>query len=339
LKFLTATVFAHLGVARAQCALAFMYFDREGVRRNPEQAAHWARKAAARGNTRAQLLLSNLKIAGFGTPKDFAGALALAQQAAQGKDPGALNSLAWFHMQGVGTAVDKERAFALYMEAAHAGDPASQCAVAYCLLEGSGTDRDVPAARDWCELAIRNGYRDEHCSKLLQRAHAELGTTPFDTAKPPAEVPERPWLVVQLDLFATALRYGFLGLDEHTYRLRQSRTYERAKNYNKAAEHARRVLAIAEDVESRTRLALSCSMLRQDADAVREYRKVAAEWDHPAIVLALAQAELRVGNVETARVLMERVQKSQLAHYLGSPIRDLQTEMAAASESSRRRPR
>jgi Sec-independent protein translocase protein TatA len=74
-------------------------------------------------------------------------------------------------------------------------------------------------------------------------------------------------------------------------------------------------------------------MLRRDADAVREFRKAVAQWDHPAIVLGLAQAELRNGNFETASELLKRVQVSDLARDLGNPIRELQAEMDRARET------
>jgi tetratricopeptide (TPR) repeat protein len=336
LKFLAAILCAHLGIARAQYALARMYYEGECVRRNPTKAAHWSGKAASKGNTRAQIFLGNLKIAGFGTPKDLAGAFALAQQAAQHKDPAALHSLAWFYEQGVGTEVDKGRAFSLWKEAAESGDPDAQHAVAWCLFEGCGTSRDVRAARDWCELAIRNGFAHHRARQLLQRAHAELGTSSFDTARPSPAVPEKSRLRVWFDVLSTALRYRLFGMDEATYHLHQSRTYEQAQDYARAAEHARRFLETTEHSESRARLALSYSMLRMDADAVREYRKAVAQWDHPGIVLGLAQAELRVGNVETATELLKRVQHSQLAHDLRHAIQQVQTEIESSSASSHR---
>src|SRR4030095_4640840 len=156
-RFVAATILAHLGIARAQCALAFIYYFGHCVRQNPVKAAQWFSKAASQGNTQAQVFLSNLKLAGFGTPKDYVGALSLVQQAAQRKDPEALHSLAWFHEQGVATEVDRERAFSLWKEAAELNYANSQHAVADCLFNGDGTARDVRAALYWCELAIKKG--------------------------------------------------------------------------------------------------------------------------------------------------------------------------------------
>jgi hypothetical protein len=53
-------------------------------------------------------------------------------------------------------------------------------------------------------------------------------------------------------------------------------------------------------------------------------------------VLGLAQAELRVGNVETATALLQRVQNSQLADDLRHPILQVQAEIEAAISASSR---
>jgi TPR repeat protein len=337
LRFATATILAHLGIARAQCALALIYYVGECVSRDPAKAAHWSSKAASQGNARGQLLLSDFQLIGFGVPKDTVGAFTLAEQAARQKDPRALHSLAWFYQQGVATNVDKQRALSLWKEAAELGYPAAQFAVAWRLFDDSGATRDVRAARDWCELAIRNGYDDPHGKELLAKIRAELGDEqPLDTAALPSTSGTRSTgaqLVARLKLAFVALQYAVLGLDRQTYHLRQSRTYEQAGDYERAAYHARSLLEISEHPETRARLAHSYAMLRRDADAVCEFRKAVAQWDHPGIMLGLAQAELRVGNIETARGLLKRIQASPRAHDLRSSIRDLQQELARVGEA------
>jgi TPR repeat protein len=233
LRFVTATIFAHLGIARAQCALAFIYYSGHCVRQNPKKAAHWSSKAASQGNTQAQVFLSNLKLAGFGTPKDYAAALSLVQQAAQRKDPGALHSLAWFYEQGVATEVDTERAFSLWKEAAELNYAVSQHAVADCLFNGIGTARDVRTALHWCELAIKNGFTDTAAKELLEKIRAELGDAqPLDVAAGPrmsGARSARTQLLAPLKAAFTAFQYAVLGLGRQTYHLRQSRTYEQAE--------------------------------------------------------------------------------------------------------------
>jgi hypothetical protein len=140
-------------------------------------------------------------------------------------------------------------------------------------------------------------------------------------------------LLARLNVAFTALQHAVLGLGRQTYHLRQSRTYEEAGDYERAAHHARSLLEISEHPETRARLAHSYAMLRRDADAVREFRKAVAQWDNPGIVLGLAQAELRIGNIETARALLKRVQASPRAHDLRSAIRQLQEELASVREA------
>jgi hypothetical protein len=69
---------------------------------------------------------------------------------------------------------------------------------------------------------------------------------------------------------------------------------------------------------------------------VREYRKAVEQWKHPGIVLGLAQAELRVGNVETASELMRSVQASSMAYDLRYAIEDLQMELKRTDLVARR---
>lgn len=328
--------FAHLGMAGAQYALALIYYLGQCVERNPAKAAHWSGKAASKGHTQAQLLLSNLKLAGFGTPKDLPGAFVLVQEAARHSDPGALHSLAWFYEQGVATDVNKERAFALWKEAAEAGYANSQYAIASCLFDGSGVKRDIAAARYWCELAISGSLEDDGAKALLQKIRAELGVSPQlnDSAQRLGpSIPVRTRWVASLKTAVAALQHWLLGLEQQSYHSCQSRNYEQAGNYARAAEHARKLLALTDHPETRARLAHSYSMLRRDADAVREYRKALAQWDHPAIVLGLAQAELRSGNIETASDLLKRVQASHLAHDLRYAIQELEVEMQRSRSS------
>ncbi|MGE0652785.1 MAG: tetratricopeptide repeat protein [Alphaproteobacteria bacterium] len=56
----------YFGDSGAQLALAQMYYQGEGVRRDPRQAARWAKLAADKGNPGAQALLGHLLFEGDG---------------------------------------------------------------------------------------------------------------------------------------------------------------------------------------------------------------------------------------------------------------------------------
>jgi tetratricopeptide (TPR) repeat protein len=131
-----------------------------------------------------------------------------------------------------------------------------------------------------------------------------------------------------LKIAYTELQYWLVGLMPETYHVLQSRNYEQLGAYSRAAHHCRRFLELKDHPEVRARLGLCCSLLGQHLDAVREYKKALAQWEHPAIVLALAQAEFRSGNVERARALLTGLQQSQLSDPLRGAIAELQNEMA-----------
>jgi tetratricopeptide (TPR) repeat protein len=117
-------------------------------------------------------------------------------------------------------------------------------------------------------------------------------------------------------------------LTPETYHVLQSRNYEQLGAYSRAAHHCRRFLELKEHLEVRGRLGLCCSLLGQHLDAVREYKKALEQWEHPALVLGLAQAEFRSGNVVRARALLREIQESQLSQPLRDAIAELQNEMA-----------
>ncbi|KOR31765.1 hypothetical protein TI05_11545 [Achromatium sp. WMS3] len=61
---------ANRGEAMAQTALAVMYWQGQGVTKNPDQAFKWANKAAKQGDPNAQFVLAILYVRGIGTNKN-----------------------------------------------------------------------------------------------------------------------------------------------------------------------------------------------------------------------------------------------------------------------------
>lgn len=137
--------------------------------------------------------------------------------------------------------------------------------------------------------------------------------------------------VALLKLVYTEMQYWLVGMTPEWYHLSQGRNYEQLGAYSRAAHHCRQLLEWRDHGEIRARLGLCYAMLRQDAESVREYRKAVEQWDHPAIVLGLAQAEFRNGNTRTARELLKKVQASEMAQDLRYAIDELEKEMAAAA--------
>ena len=61
---------AEQGNADAQHALGIMYFNGDGIPKNPTEAANWYRLAAEQGNTVAQYSLAYLYVTGQGVAED-----------------------------------------------------------------------------------------------------------------------------------------------------------------------------------------------------------------------------------------------------------------------------
>lgn len=265
-------------------------------------------------------------------PADLAAAFHWVQKAALADDPNGWHSLAWFHEHGVGTAVDKSRAFELWLKAAGAGIPISQYSVGYCLAHGFGTEKNSTEALAWMELAFANGYDEPDAIALYNSVRQQLGPSPSSPSRfARRELDQGPvrtgsrWRYLVKVIFTT-LRW-WIERDDFSYHLRQSQSYEQGGWHRAAARHARAVLAIAEDAETRARLAYCCMQIGNIAESVREYRKAVTEWEHPAIMLGLAQAEFQNGNVETAQNLLEKVEGSYMAAPLLHAIPELKREM------------
>jgi tetratricopeptide (TPR) repeat protein len=149
----------------------------------------------------------------------------------------------------------------------------------------------------------------------------------------PADIPP---LTVRAAAFVkvtcTALQYWLVGLTPEEYHLSQSRSYEQLAWYERAVHHCRKLLLLSEHPETRARLGLCYAFLGNHVEAVREYRKAVEAWDHPAVVLGLAQAEFRNGNLETALELVKRVKNSEMGHHLRYAVAELQAQMDTASK-------
>lgn len=130
----------------------------------------------------------------------------------------------------------------------------------------------------------------------------------------------------------TEVQYWLVGMTPEGYHLKQGRNYEQLVAYSRAAHHYRRFLEWRDHGEIRARLGICYAMLGMNAESATEYRKALEQWDHPAIMIGLAQAEFRNGNAGAARELLQKVQASQMAQELQQLIAVLEKEMAAPAE-------
>jgi len=114
---------AKKGDPRAQYSLAVLYLRGEGVDRDDKLAARWLRRAAKQGLAASQLLLGSLYSSGRGIERD------------------------------------DEKAVAWYRAAANQGDPKGQAALAIMLHAGRGVVRDDVAAYMWLMVSEANSGR------------------------------------------------------------------------------------------------------------------------------------------------------------------------------------
>jgi hypothetical protein len=112
-----------------------------------------------------------------------------------------------------------------------------------------------------------------------------------------------------LRLAYTEAQYWLIGLTPETYHLHQAGVWADLNEYERAISHLKRYLAVTENVTARSELAFYHSCLEQWSQAATEYAKVVPAWPHPAILLAHAEAELRLGNTGKGREIIASVDR------------------------------
>ena len=113
---------AEKGEARAQNDLGLMYQEGKGVRKNNKKAAEWWRKAAEQGEARAQFNLGWMYKEGKGVLEDYQKAVEWYRKAAEQGEPNALNNLSVMYIKGHGVKKDMPAAYALLLLAVKEGN-------------------------------------------------------------------------------------------------------------------------------------------------------------------------------------------------------------------------
>jgi hypothetical protein len=148
-------------------------------------------------------------------------------------------------------------------------------------------------------------------------------------------------VIALLRLVYTELQYWLVGLTPEGYHFAQASAWESFGKFDRAAKHLSALLENKEDPQMRALLAYCYSRAGRWADAAREYTAVAPRWSHPSVVLGLAEAKFRLGDVSGARVLAELVgsEHSPLEPMAAQGLAILRTELAAAPNNSFERTR
>ena len=182
--------------ARAQQALAWMYYEGQGRKRDYKQAAFWYRKAADQGNVTAQINLAQLYAYGKGVKQDFSEAARWWQKLAEQGDTKSQAALAGLYYQGKGVEQDFQRAVELWREAAQQGNAEAQRNLglmygkgqgvaqddvqAYAWLNAAATQKDEVAgkSRDFALSQIKQGQRQQ--AEALAKQYVEKYVSPFE---------------------------------------------------------------------------------------------------------------------------------------------------------------
>ena len=126
------------GSQRAQCSLAQLYYEGEGVTRSDAKALELYGAAAASGDARAKHSLAVYRFEGTACPRDVPGAVALWTEAARAGVVPSMRMLAFVYLEGRGVPKDERLAFAYTKNAAKSGDPAARRNLAKMYNEGVG---------------------------------------------------------------------------------------------------------------------------------------------------------------------------------------------------------
>jgi TPR repeat protein len=144
-------------VAIAQYYLGEMYIDGSGVSKSIEQAIHWYKLAAEKGNVKAQYRLGFIYDKFDGKFKNNKQAIHWYTKAAQQGDDGAQNQLA--SMYWLKTEVeDYSKAKFWFEKSAEQGNIYSQQALGSMYRNGEGVLQDYVLSHMWYNIAAANGH-------------------------------------------------------------------------------------------------------------------------------------------------------------------------------------
>ena len=150
-------LWARLGDAEAQLALADRLAHAEGDARDAARAADWYRKAAEQGSASAQLALANLLESDARLARDPGEANRWILAAAEGGAAEAQLRMAEAHARGLGVPADPAVAIGWYRKAAEQGVLAAQSELARRYESGDGVKADPGEADRWLRKAAESG--------------------------------------------------------------------------------------------------------------------------------------------------------------------------------------
>lgn len=131
--------------------------DNESIR-DYEKAITWYRKAAEKGNARAQNIMGNRYFNGKCVGQNYVEAVKWYRKSAIQGYPGAQENLGDCYFNGQGVAQNLGEAFNWYTKAAEQGNARAQNNLGWCYLKGEGVGVDCAKAVEWFTKAAEQGY-------------------------------------------------------------------------------------------------------------------------------------------------------------------------------------
>jgi TPR repeat protein len=132
-------------------ALAAMYGNGWGVKKDLVAACGWVQKASDQGNDASTLKLAEMYYMGEGVSKDVAHALTLERAAAEHRYPPAEFVLGKYYENGIAIGKDMEQAHLWERRAADAGYGSARVSLAIQHLKGNYADIDDSQAAFWLD--------------------------------------------------------------------------------------------------------------------------------------------------------------------------------------------
>lgn len=185
---------ANRGNPEAQRLLGSLYYNAQGVPKDDAKAVEWWQKAAAGGDSQAQVMLGAAYHDGLGgLEKDDKQAISWWNKAADKGDPEAQFNLAGAYHEGIGGLKrDDKQAIAWYQKAANQGDSGAQFNLGIAYYRGMGVDKNLQNAVGWFSKAAEAG--DAQSQYILAAAYQNgMGGMPKDS------VQAYKWLIISHD--------------------------------------------------------------------------------------------------------------------------------------------
>lgn len=155
------------GDKECQYALAELYFDGLGTKKNEAEAVKWYKKSAEQGYVEAQCILANCYLNGLGIAINLKEAAKWYKKAAEQGFAKAQYNLASCYFYGKGLTENKLKATKWYKKAAEQGYRDAQSWLGTCYEEGWGVKRNEEEAIKWYKKATAQG--DERIKKNLEK--------------------------------------------------------------------------------------------------------------------------------------------------------------------------